>query len=87
MSVGGRAGSQGLNQRFSEAVANLVGDDQWYELKRSKGFAVAERQFDREIKKAFRGNPEEEYHVNFPMADLEDDRDSKLDSNTWTMTG
>jgi hypothetical protein len=86
-SAGGRAGSQSLNQTFSQAVANLVGDDQWPELKKSKGFALAERQFDREIKKAFQGSPSEEYHVNFPMTDFEDDPDSNLDSNTWTMTG
>jgi hypothetical protein len=84
---GGRAGSLGLNQRFSEAVANLVGDDQWYKLKKSKGYALAEKQFDREVKKAFRGNASEEYFVNFPMADLEDDPDQNLESNTWCMTG
>jgi hypothetical protein len=76
-----------LNQRFSEAVANLVGDDQWYQLKKSKGYALAEKQFDREVKKAFRGNASEEYFVNFPMADLEDDPDQNLESNTWCMTG
>ncbi|KEY71213.1 hypothetical protein S7711_02323 [Stachybotrys chartarum IBT 7711] len=80
---GGRAGSLGLNQRFAEAVANLVGDDQWYILKKSKGFALAEKQFDREVKKSFRGSPSEEYFVNFPMADLEDDPENRLESNTW----
>ncbi|KFA66207.1 hypothetical protein S40285_05120 [Stachybotrys chlorohalonatus IBT 40285] len=84
---GGRAGSLGLNQRFAEAVANLVGDDQWYILKKSKGFALAEKQFDREVKKSFRGNPSEEYFVNFPMADLEDDPENRLESNTWCMNG
>ena len=58
--TGGRAGSLGLNQRFAEAVANLVGDDQYYRLKKTKGFALAEKQFDREVKKAFRGHQSEE---------------------------
>ncbi|EFY98456.2 Hsp70 family protein [Metarhizium robertsii ARSEF 23] len=85
--TGGMAGSMGLNQRFAQAVQNLIGDEQWFPLKKSKAWAIAQRQFDQEVKKAFRGDPDEEYFVNFPMADLEDDPQSGLVSNTWRMTG
>ncbi|KAK0648651.1 putative hsp70 protein [Cercophora newfieldiana] len=85
--TGGMAGSLGLNQRFLDAVKNLVGEDQYHELRKTKGYWLAERCFDREIKKAYRGDPNEEYFVTFPMADLEDDRGNGLVSNTWRMTG
>ncbi|KHN93782.1 Heat shock protein Hsp70 [Metarhizium album ARSEF 1941] len=71
--TGGMAGSLGLNRRFAQAVQNLVGDEQWFPLKKSKAWVIAQRQFDQEVKRAFRGEPDEEYFVNFPMADLEDD--------------
>ncbi|KAG6053635.1 hypothetical protein E4U17_004484 [Claviceps sp. LM77 group G4] len=85
--TGGMAGSLGLNERFASAVEELVGDHQWLQLKSSKAWSFAERQFDQEIKKAFNGELEEEYYVNFPMAELEDDKDSNLVSNTWKLTG
>ncbi|KAG5977078.1 hypothetical protein E4U56_000482 [Claviceps arundinis] len=85
--TGGMAGSLGLNERFASAVEELVGDHQWLELKSSKAWSFAERQFDQEIKKAFNGELDEEYYVNFPMAELEDDKDSNLVSNTWKLTG
>lgn len=84
---GGMAGSLGLNQRFVEAVKNLVGDDQWNDLRKCKGFYHAEKQFDREVKRSFRGDPKEEYFVNFPMATLDDDPEAGLESNCWNMTG
>ncbi|KAG6241820.1 hypothetical protein E4U24_006000 [Claviceps purpurea] len=85
--TGGMAGSLGLNERFASAVEELVGDHQWLKLKSSKAWSFAERQFDQEIKKAFNGELEEEYYVNFPMAELWDDKDSNLVSNTWKLTG
>lgn len=84
---GGMAGSLGLNQRFVEAVKTLVGDDQWNDLRKTKGLWRAEKHFDREVKKSFRGDDGEEYFINFPMADLMDDPDNDLESNTWRMTG
>ncbi|TWU72224.1 hypothetical protein ED733_003541 [Metarhizium rileyi] len=84
---GGMAGSLGLNKRFASAVQALVGDEQWLTLKRGKGWALAEKQFDQEIKRAFKGDVDEEYFVNFPLADLWDDPEGDLVSNTWRMTG
>jgi hypothetical protein len=85
--VGGMAGSLGLNKRFEQAVKELVGEDQYFSLRKSKGFEQAVLQFDRSIKTAFRGDPEEDYYVNFPMAKLEDDELSRLVSDTWNMKG
>ncbi|KAH6842399.1 hypothetical protein B0I37DRAFT_399101 [Chaetomium sp. MPI-CAGE-AT-0009] len=85
--TGGMAGSLGLNQRFVEAVKNLVGEDQFADLRKTKGFLLAEKTFDREVKRAFKGDPDEEYFVNFPMASLDDDPDSGLEANCWRMTG
>jgi len=87
LNAGGMAGSLGLNQRFVEAVKNLVGDDQWNDLRKCKGFFLAEKGFDREVKKSFRGGSNEEYFINFPMARLEDDPENGLESNCWRMTG
>jgi hypothetical protein len=81
------AGSLGLNQRFTEAVKNLVGDDQWDSLRQSKGFHLAEKGFDKEGKKAFRENATEECYINFPMVALEDDPDNGFESNCWRMSG
>ncbi|KAG6016208.1 hypothetical protein E4U43_004060 [Claviceps pusilla] len=85
--TGGMAGSLGLNQRFAAAVEDLVGDLQWLKLKTSRAWSFAEKQFDQEIKTAFRGEMDEEYFVNFPMADLWDDPDSGLKQSTWRLTG
>ncbi|KAG6114576.1 hypothetical protein E4U13_003294 [Claviceps humidiphila] len=84
---GGMAGSLGLNDRFAAAVEELVGDDQWLKLKMSKAWSIAEKQFDQEVKKSFRGELDVEYYVNFPMANLREDEDGGLVSNTWRLTG
>ncbi|KAG5948550.1 hypothetical protein E4U60_001463 [Claviceps pazoutovae] len=85
--TGGMAGSLGLNDRFAAAVEELVGDDQWLKLKMSKAWSIAEKQFDQEIKKSFRGELDVEYYVNFPMASLREDEDGGLVSDTWRLTG
>lgn len=84
---GGMAGSLGLNKRFEEAVKYLVGEDQFFTLRKSKGFELAVQQFDRSVKTAFRGDTDEDYWVNFPMANLEDNTDRNLISNCWNMNG
>ncbi len=81
------AGSLSLNKRFAEAVQSLVGDDQWLLLKKSMGWAKAERDFEKQIKTAFRGNVDEDFFVHFPQADIEDDPEQNLISNCWTLTG
>ncbi|KAK4183350.1 hypothetical protein QBC35DRAFT_467376 [Podospora australis] len=77
----------GLNQRFVEAVKNLVDEDQFADLRKTKGFLLAEKSFDREVKRSFRGDPDEEYFINFPMGSLDDDPDAGLEANCWRITG
>jgi len=84
---GGMAGSLGLNKRFEAAVKDLVGEDQYFHLRKTKGFEQARVQFDRLVKTAFRGDPDEEWFINFPMANLADDPERNLASNCWNMQG
>lgn len=81
------AGSLGLNKRFAQAVKNIVGEDEYYHLCKTKGFEEAMNQFDKNIKTAFRGDPDEDYYVNFPMANLSDDPANRLVANCWNMKG
>lgn len=85
------AGSLNLNKRFECAVKDLVGEKQWSVLHSSKGFQLASSLFEKEIKKGFQGESDddsfddEEFYVNFYPARLTDDPDRGLESNTWTM--
>lgn len=81
------AGSLGLNKRFAQAVKDLVGEDQYFHLRKKKGFEEAMKQFDKNVKTAFRGDSSEDYFMNFPMADLQDDPDNRLVANCWNMKG
>ncbi|KAG4434043.1 hypothetical protein IFR05_010465 [Cadophora sp. M221] len=85
--TGGMAGSLGLNKRFEQAIEELVGDDQYLTLYKTKGFQQAVQQFDQSVKTSFRGDLDEEYYINFPMANLEDDPANDLGSNCWNMKG
>ena len=85
--TGGMAGSLGLNKRFEEAVKNVIGDEEFFRIKKSKAWFRALTQFDREIKPAFGGKSKEEYLVNFPMADLPDNPSSGLERDVWKVTG
>lgn len=79
------AGSLGLNQRFEEAVEKLVGEDQFTDMRKTRGFSAAVEDFDVSVKTAFRGHKDEDYLINFPMAKLEDDRKNNLVSNCWNI--
>ncbi|KAF2735606.1 hypothetical protein EJ04DRAFT_522759 [Polyplosphaeria fusca] len=83
----GMAGSLGLNKRFEEAVKSLIGEEEFFRIKKTKAWFRANTQFDREVKPAFRGKQTEEYFVNFPIAGLDDDFANGLESNCWRMTG
>jgi hypothetical protein len=75
------AGSLILNKGFEEALKNIVGDENFLKLKKTEGFADAMKQFDREVKPAFRGDPDQAWNVNFTMANLEDHPEDNLISN------
>jgi hypothetical protein len=83
--LGGMAGSLGLNRRFEAAMKELVVEDQFFNLRKTRGFEQATKQFDQSIKTAFRVSPDEDYFVNFPMSELEDDPAKNLQSKTWNM--
>lgn len=75
------AGSLILNKRFEEAVKNIVGDEEFIDLKKTEGFADAVKQFDREVKPAFCGDKDQAWNVNFTMGNLEDDPTNNIQAN------
>lgn len=79
------AGSIQLNKRFEEQVKMLVGEDQYYHLRKTSAYDQALRFFDETVKIAFRGKKNESWYVNFPMAHLEDDESQGLKRSTWEM--
>ena len=79
--IGGVAGSLILNKRFEEAVKNIVGDEEFLDLKKTEGFADAVKQFDREVKPAFCGDKDQAWNVNFTMGNLEDDPTNNIQAN------
>ncbi|KAL7922154.1 hypothetical protein ACQKWADRAFT_327223 [Trichoderma austrokoningii] len=91
--TGGMAGSLNLNKRFESAVKELVGEKQWSVLHSSKGFQLASSVFEKEIKKGFKGDSDddffddEEFYVNFYPARLADILDRGLESNTEDLMG
>ncbi|KAF4335666.1 Hsp70 family heat shock protein [Fusarium beomiforme] len=84
---GNMSGSLGLNKRFTEAVRDLIGDEEWFRLKGLNAWALAERQFDQEIKTGFTGDLDDEFVVNFPGARLKDSVDEGLERDSWFMSG
>lgn len=84
---GGMAGSLGLNKRFEEAVREVVGEDQFFHLKKTIGWSKALEDFDKNIKTAFNGNLRDIQYVTFPKANLHDNFIEGLTSNCWEMTG
>jgi hypothetical protein len=76
-----------LNERFENYIKNIVGEDQFVALRKTKGYSHAMEQFDKSIKPAFRATGDEEYFVNFPMASLQDDPDNNLQSNCLNLKG
>ncbi|KAG8162026.1 hypothetical protein KVR01_007791 [Diaporthe batatas] len=84
---GGMAGSLGLNKRFEEAVREVVGEDQFFYLKKTVGWSKALNDFDKNIKTAFNGNARDIQYVTFPKAELQDNFTEGLTGNCWEMTG
>lgn len=87
LGTGSMAGSLGLNQRFGEAVKSLVGEDKFFELRKTEGYRAALESFDQDVKRRFKGGLQEEYLISFPMASLEDDEEGGLQANCWRIKG
>ncbi|KAK5223509.1 hypothetical protein LTR72_004895 [Exophiala xenobiotica] len=81
----GMAGSLQLNKRFEEQVKMLVGEDQYYHLRKTRAYQEAVTFFDRTVKRGFRADNEDSWYVNFPMAELKDDPSQNLKRNTWEL--
>jgi hypothetical protein len=75
------AGSLILNKRFEEAMKNIVGDEEFFELKKTEGFADAVQQFDKEVKPAFCGDMSQAWNVNFTMGNLRNDPSNNIQGN------
>ncbi|KAH8128631.1 hypothetical protein LI328DRAFT_160353 [Trichoderma asperelloides] len=70
----------------TNASRMLVGKEQWRVLQSSKGYNYAAKYFDRDVKRNFMNNEDDEFFVTFPMARLRNDPDRGLESNCWSMT-
>ncbi|KAF5964023.1 Hsp70 chaperone protein [Fusarium bulbicola] len=84
---GNMSGSLGLNKRFAAAVRDLIGDEEWFRLKSLSAWALAERQFDQEVKTSFTGDSDDDFIINFPGARLDDNVDEGLERDSWFMSG
>ncbi|KAF5686278.1 Hsp70 chaperone protein [Fusarium circinatum] len=84
---GNMSGSLGLNMRFAAAVRDLIGDEEWFRLKTLSAWALAERQFDQEVKTSFTGDSDDDFIINFPGARLDDNVDEGLERDSWFMSG
>ena len=76
-----------LNKRFEEWGKHTVGERAYIELKETNGYRLAIKQFDENIKPAFRSRDDEDQYVNFPMANLKDNPAKMIKSNCITLTG
>ncbi|KAM3506928.1 hypothetical protein MY11210_007359 [Beauveria gryllotalpidicola] len=85
--TGDTVGSIALNRRFKAAVEELIPSDRWQKFKDSRAMVKASQQFENEIKLEFSGDLNEEFYVDLPGADLEDDPEKGLLGNEWKMTG
>jgi hypothetical protein len=79
--TGGLAGSLMLNKRFEDFVKNIVGDEEFFALRKKEAFAIAMKTFDQEVKPNFTGDPAKSWFVSFPRAKLADDPANHLESD------
>lgn len=79
--TGGLAGSLMLNKRFEEFVKNIVGDEEFFALRKKEAFAIAMKTFDQEVKPNFTGDPAKSWFVTFPRAKLADDPANNLEAD------
>ncbi|KAK0620644.1 putative hsp70 protein [Immersiella caudata] len=72
--TGGIGGSLLLNKLFAETFKDLIGEEKEIKIRST-------------VKRAFRGDPKEEYFVSFPMTSLEDAPKLGIEGSCWKMTG
>jgi hypothetical protein len=76
-----------INKRFENWVKDMVGERQYLDLRETEGYRRAMRDFDENIKPSFRGESDEPQYINFPMANIPDDRHKGIKGNTLTLKG
>ncbi|KAL9040436.1 MAG: hypothetical protein Q9214_004488 [Letrouitia sp. 1 TL-2023] len=76
-----------LNKRFEEWVKSIVGEKAYIKLKGTTGYRLAMKQFDENIKPAFRSRDDEDQYISFPMANLKDSVTKGIKSNSIILTG
>ncbi|KAI0965133.1 Hsp70 family protein-like protein [Xylaria arbuscula] len=84
---GGALGSLMLNRSFEELIRQTVGEEAFVSLKKTEGYRSALREFDAAHKLSFRGPRDSDRYVNFPMANLKDNKAKGLVKNCMTLTG
>lgn len=85
--TGGLAGSLGLNRGFERYVESLIGETKFASLQKSKGYRLAMKDFDENIKTAHNGCADEEYYIHFPLSKLDENPSKNIESNCLTLTG
>lgn len=81
-STGGLVGSIMLNRRFEQWIKDVVGERAFLDLRETNGFRLAMKQFEESIKPGFQGVEDEDQFVNFPMANLKDDKAKGVKANS-----
>ena len=85
--TGGLAGSLMLNKRFEEWIKNVVGDQEYIQLRGTDAYRRAMKTFEDIIKPGFRSRDDRDEYINFPTAKLKDNPAKGLVSDTITITG
>lgn len=75
-----------LNWRFEEFVKNIVGEERFFEMRKTRAFSQAMRYFDQEVKTSFKSDENQSWYVSFPMARLTDDPVNNILADTLTLT-
>jgi hypothetical protein len=76
-----------LNKRFEQSVQKAVGDEVFAALKKSDAYCTAIRYFDLTIKLGFRGKQDPCRYVQFPMANLKDNKAWGLERDAMALSG
>ncbi|KAF2654972.1 actin-like ATPase domain-containing protein [Lophiostoma macrostomum CBS 122681] len=84
--TGGIAGSMMINKRFENWVKDMVGERAFFDLKEHDAYRRAMKDFDENIKPGFRGKDDDVSYVNFPMANIKDNKARGITGNTLPLS-
>jgi hypothetical protein len=84
--TGGIAGSMMINKRFENWVKDMVGERAFFDLKEHDAYRRAMKDFDENIKPGFRGKDDDVQYVNFPMANIKDNKARGITGNTLPLS-